>query len=172
MSELRVLGIDPGTIKTGWGVLERRPSRLAHVDNGLVQASPKASLDVRLAAIHAGLLEVVQTFQPDVVVVEEVFVFRDPRAALHLGHARGVALATAAGEGTEVVSYSTSRVKKTVAGTGRATKLQIQMMVKTLLGLQEAPYEDAADALALAICHCHHETEATIRDRISARPGR
>ncbi|MFT7622000.1 MAG: crossover junction endodeoxyribonuclease RuvC [Myxococcota bacterium] len=169
---LTILGIDPGTVKMGWGVLRRRPSRLEHIDNGVVQAKPRDPLDKRLGAMHLGLVEVLTHFKPDVVVVEEVFVFKNPKSALHLGHARGVVLAGAATAGIDVVSYSTTRVKKTVTGTGRATKLQVQMMVKTLLMLPEIPLEDAADALALSICHCHHETETTIRDRIATRARR
>ncbi len=166
---LTVMGLDPGTITLGYGVVQRRPSRIIHMDNGLICAAKRQPLHTRLAAIYAQLSDVIGRVEPDVVAVETVFVRDNPKAALHLGHARGVALLAAAQSGADVVSYEPSVIKKTVAGSGRADKFQIQMMVRTLLGLTEVPAEDAADALAASICHCHHETENSIRDRLSAR---
>ena len=166
---LIVVGIDPGTITMGYGVVERRPSRVIHIDNGLIKAKPRAPLHERLQIIYEQLTTVLGRFKPDVVAVESVFVMKNPKAALHLGHGRGVALLAAAQCGADIVSYEPTVIKKTVAGRGRADKYQMQMMVRTLLGLLEAPAEDAADALAAGICHCYHETENSIRDRLSAR---
>jgi crossover junction endodeoxyribonuclease RuvC len=166
------MGIDPGTHTTGYGLISKQGSRLIHIDNGLICAPKKAPLHERLAAIQSGLSEVLDSMCPHIVSIEDVFVGKNARAALSLGHARGVALATAALAGLEVVSYAPKLVKKTVAGTGRADKHQVQMMVKTLLGLPEVPAEDAADALALAICHCHHARGAQALDRLITRHRR
>jgi crossover junction endodeoxyribonuclease RuvC len=169
---LRVLGIDPGSIVAGYGIVERYPSRIIHVDNGLLIAKKKLHLAARLRLIYEQLVNVVEQFRPDVVAVEEVFFSKNARAALSLGHSRGVILLAAAQYDIPVAEYAPKRIKKTVVGTGRADKLQVQMMVKTLLGLPEIPAEDAADALATAICHCHHETEISIGDRFATRAGR
>ena len=170
MSKLRVMGVDPGTVTTGYGIVDRVPSRVLHVDNGLLMGRKKDPLEFRLAAIFGGLTAILAEARPDVVVVEQVFHGKNARSALILGHARGIILLAAARFGAEVVSYAPAAIKKTVTGSGAANKYQIQMMVKAMLGLPEIPAEDAADALAMAVCHCHHETEVTIRDRISARP--
>jgi len=178
---VRVLGIDPGTLTTGYGVVESERSRLHHVDNGLVVAKKGTPLEERLALIFAGIETVIERFKPDKVAVESVFSHRNTRSALALGHARGVILLAAARQGLEVSSYAPALIKKTVTGSGRADKHQIQMMVKTLLGLPEVPAEDAADALAMAICHCHHQSAATpaglappkrAHDRTATRPRR
>ncbi len=168
----RVMGVDPGTYTTGYGIIERQPSSLSHIDNGLIVPGRSLSLPKRLAFVQDKLEELLEKFQPDVVSIENVFVNRNPQSALALGHARGVALASVARRGIPISGYAPTTIKKTVAGSGRAKKFQIQMMVKTLLGLPEPPAEDAADALAMAICHCHHETEASIRDRLDSRPRR
>lgn len=166
------MGIDPGTVTTGYGVIERRAGRIIHRDNGLIVPPKRRELHDRLKFIYAGLVAVLAEFQPDVVAVESIFAGKNVRSALYLGHARGVILLAAAQSGAEVFDYSPALIKKTVTGRGRADKFQVQMMVKALLGLPEVPAEDAADALAMSICHCHHETEISIRDRIAARPGR
>jgi crossover junction endodeoxyribonuclease RuvC len=145
---------------------------MQHVDCGLICAPKKAPLHERLGVIQTQLREVILRLKPDILSVEDVFVGKNARAALHLGHARGVVLAAAALEGLEVASYAPKLVKKTVTGTGRAEKHQVQLMVKTLLGLPEVPAEDAADALALAICHCHHQTGAAALDRLTPRHRR
>lgn len=169
---LTVMGLDPGTVTCGYGVIQRVPSKLIHVDNGLATAPAKRPLHERLSLIFDQLTARFERFSPDVVVVETVFTHLNPRSAIHLGHARGVVLLAATRCGAEVMDYAPAQVKKTVAGTGRATKYQVQMMVKALLGLPAPPAEDAADALALAICHCHHETENSIRDRVASRSRR
>ena len=166
---LLVLGLDPGTHTTGYGIVRRTPSRLQHIDNGLIVAPRKESLANRLVVITAQAERLMDEVQPDVVVIEAVFSHINVKSALALGHARGALLVTAARQGIEVISYPPALVKKTVAGRGRATKHQVQMMVKTLLGLPEVPAEDAADGLAMAICHCHHITGRSIRDRVVTR---
>ncbi len=167
-----IFGLDPGTHTTGYGIIKKQGSRLIHVDNGLICAPRKAPLHERLGVIQDQLRELLDKFCPQIMSIEDVFVGKNARAALNLGHARGVALAAAAQAGINVVTFAPKLVKKTVAGTGRAEKYQVQMMVKTLLGLPEIPAEDAADALALAICHCHHARGAQILDRLVTRPRR
>ena len=165
-------GIDPGSHTMGYGVITKKGSKLIHIDNGLICAPKKAPLHERLAFIQSQLRTLLDKFCPKVVSIEDVFVGKNARAALNLGHARGVALATSAQAGADVFAYAPKLVKKTVAGTGRADKYQVQMMVKTLLGLPEVPAEDAADALALAICHCHHSRGAQHLDRLVTRRRR
>jgi crossover junction endodeoxyribonuclease RuvC len=168
----RVIGLDPGTITAGYGIVERRGSRLHHIDNGLLMAPKRAPLPERLRCIYEQLQEVFAKHSPDVVAVESVFFSQNAKAALHLGHARGVLLLAAAQNTDIISSFAPTKVKQTLTGRGRATKLQVQMMVKTLLGLPEPPAEDAADALAVALCHFHHETENVIRDRAHPRRRR
>lgn len=170
---VRVLGVDPGTITAGYGLVSRVGSRLIHIDNGLIVAPKKLPLEARLVEIFAGVEAVIEEFKPDAVAVESVFTHKNSQSALALGHARGVILLATARAGLAVNSYAPALVKKTVAGSGRASKYQIQMMVKTLLGLPEVPAEDAADALAMAICHCHHFTIGELtRDRAVKRHRR
>ena len=137
---MRVLGIDPGSHKTGWGAIEVEGSRVSHVDNGVIFLDDDGDLTVRLVEL-----------KPDVVVVEDVFVRKGARSALILGQARGVVLATCGMQGLPVRSVPTSQVKLRVAGRGRADKVQVAEMVRALLGLPELPFEDAADALAVAL---------------------
>ena len=170
---MRVMGLDPGTIIAGWGFVDKQPSRLVHVDNGLAMAgSARDPLPARLVAIHAALLEVIERYQPDVVAVEEVFFNKNVQSALQLGHGRGVALLAAAQRSVPVVSYAPAMIKRAVTGSGRADKHQVQMMVKALLGLREVAAEDASDALAAAICHCHHGVQEALRDSAATRRRR
>jgi crossover junction endodeoxyribonuclease RuvC len=152
---LRVIGVDPGSLKAGWGVVDidtvRR--RIEHVDNGVIFLDGKAELPDRMVQLSRRLHEVVEPFRPAAAAVEDVFVNRGARSALILGQARGVVLATLGLCGVPVASHTTSQVKSRVTGHGRATKLQVAEMVSRLLGLKEHPFEDAADALAVAICH-------------------
>ncbi len=154
-SRLRVLGVDPGSLKAGWGVIDvdLRTRALVHVDNGVVFLDGKERLPERIVALSRGLHQVLETFRPEVAAVEDVFVNRGARSALILGQARGAVLATVGLCGVPVVSHSTSTVKARVGGTGRASKEQVAEMVTRLLGLKAHPFEDAADALALALCH-------------------
>lgn len=151
---LRVLGVDPGSLKAGWGVVDvdMGTRKLTHVDNGVLFFDEKAELPERMVALSRGLHRVLESFRPDIASVEDVFVNRGARSALILGQARGAVLATVGLCGVRVVSHSTSRVKARVAGSGRASKEQVAEMVTRLLSLPEHPFEDAADALALALC--------------------
>jgi crossover junction endodeoxyribonuclease RuvC len=153
---VRILGIDPGLRHTGWGVIEADGARLAYVASGAIHPPTEGDLALRLRILHEALTAVIRTQEPDEVAVEETFVNRDPRSALKLGHARGVALVVPALAGLEVAEYSANLVKKTVVGAGHAEKAQIAMMVKVLLPRSDALGADAADALAVAICHAQH----------------
>lgn len=159
---LRVLGIDPGSTATGWGLLERGGGRLRHLGHGTLRAPRGAALPARLARLQQGLAALCAEHRPDLVVVERVFVAASPRAALVLGHARGVALAAAAAAGLGVREYAAAEIKQAVTGRGGAAKPEVQAMVQRLLGLGRPPARDAADALAAALCHLHG---ATLRER-------
>ena len=152
---MRVLGIDPGSTVTGFGVVERAGAGVTHLAHGTLRPRKGAPLATRLGTLLEGLSEVIEAHAPEVVVIERVFVSASPRSALVLGQARGVAMASAASRGVPVVEYAPSQIKQAVVGTGAATKHQVQAMVKTLLALPKAPAQDAADALAAAICHAH-----------------
>jgi crossover junction endodeoxyribonuclease RuvC len=151
----RVLGVDPGTVRTGWGVVERRGTRMHHLAHGIIEPGAKLPMPERLLAIFEGLNRVVAEHAPQAVAVEDVFHAEFAQSALKLGHARGVALVCAAAAGLSVHAYPPAQVKRTIAGYGRADKAQVQRMVMALLGLVEAPRADASDALAIAICHAN-----------------
>lgn len=153
MRALRVLGIDPGSEATGYGVVERRDGKLSHVAHGTVRAPRDASAGRRLALLHAALLEVIERHRPDAACVEQVFVARGARSALVLGQARGVALAAVGAFALAVHEYAPAHIKLSVTGNGRALKGQVQRVVQRLLSLEQLPAADAADALAAAICH-------------------
>lgn len=173
---IRILGIDPGSTATGWGVVESAGPRLSFVAAGVIR--PKGGGDVkaaraqRLAAIYDGLDDVLKTHAPDEAAVEETFVNASPRDALVLGQARGVALLAPARFGLSVAEYAANRVKKSVVGKGHADKTQIQAMVRVLLPSSGTQPADAADALAVAICHAHHRGAAALSkmaDHVGAR---
>ncbi|HEV7256802.1 MAG TPA: crossover junction endodeoxyribonuclease RuvC [Bosea sp. (in: a-proteobacteria)] len=153
---IRILGIDPGLRKTGWGVVVSEGSKLGFVACGCVESEAGLSLAERLRQLHEGLTRIVGAFGPDEVAVEETFVNRDPQSALKLGQARGVALVVPALAGLSVAEYAANLVKKTVVGVGHADKKQVQMMIRVLLPKAETTSADAADALAVAICHAQH----------------
>lgn len=153
---MRILGIDPGSRITGYGLINTRGSRLEFIACGTIRTADEKDFSRRLLVIFSDLSEVIRSYEPEAAAVEEVFLARDPRAAIKLGHARGAAVVAALHQGLQVFNYSPRRVKQTVAGYGHADKAQIQYMVRMLLGLNAAPSSDAADALALAICHAHH----------------
>lgn len=155
MNTIRILGIDPGLRNMGWGVVDVTGSRLAFVAAGTVRADAKAALSRRLCEIHEGLSRIVATHAPHEVAVEETFVNKDARATLKLGQARGIALLVPAQSGIAVAEYAPNQVKKTVVGVGHSTKEQVQMMVDMLLPKAVYDSHDAADALAIAICHAH-----------------
>ena len=151
-----VLGLDPGTRHFGWGVVERRGTRLIHVAHGIAHTDIKASIASRLVTIEKELVEVVEAHSPHEASVEQLFFAKDAQAAAKLGHARGVALLVCARAGIEIHEYAPARVKMAVAGSGRAEKAQVAQMVRVVLGLATAPVADAADALAIAIAHLQH----------------
>lgn len=153
LQRARILGIDPGSSVTGYGVVERRDDGLVHIAHGTFRAVRGASLASRLASLHGVLVEVIERHQPDVASVEQIFVARGARSALVLGHARGVALAAAGAAGLPVHEYTPTRIKQSVTGNGRAAKIQVQRVVRRMLSLEQTPATDAADALAAAICH-------------------
>lgn len=150
-----IFGIDPGSRVTGYGIIGCEGSRVTHVDNGLVLPAPSLSPAVKLHFIHTELIKFLSHYKPDVVAVEEVFVANNPRSALVLGQARGVALAAAAACAIPVVEYSTREVKQSLVGYGNASKEQIQSMVRRLLKLPDVAATDASDALAVAMTHAH-----------------
>jgi len=162
---LRIAGFDPGLTRTGWGVIEVTGSKLVHVANGSIATLSTSALGVRLALLHAGLLEVLRLYLPAAVAVEQAFVARDPAAALKLGHARAVVLLAAAQRDLPIAEYAPNHIKKSVVGVGHADKAQVQAMVKRLLPAARFQAADAADALACAIAHAHL---AGTRSRIAA----
>ena len=152
---MRILGVDPGTRVCGYGVIEVSGPDARALDYGVVR-SDDASLARRLHVIHGGLCTVIGRFRPDVAALEGAFFGKNARSALKIGEGRGVALLAAAAGGIEVVEYAPAEVKKAVVGSGRADKSQVQQMVRILLNLPEVPEPaDAADALAIALCHAH-----------------
>ena len=155
---IRILGVDPGLRNTGWGLIESVGSRLVYLGCGSIHTETGMSLADRLALIHRSLAERIVEARPDEGAVEETFVNRDPQSALKLGQARGVALAALSLGGLVVAEYSANLIKKTVVGVGHAEKDQVAMMIRMLLPASEARTPDAADALAVAICHAQHRT--------------
>jgi crossover junction endodeoxyribonuclease RuvC len=152
---IRILGIDPGLRRCGWGVIESLGSKLSFVACGSIDPSDKLALSERLKRIHEGLTAIVSQWRPDEAAIEETFVNKDARATLKLGAARGVAMVVPALAGLGVAEYAPNQVKKTVVGSGHAEKQQIRMMIGVLLPKADPQSEDAADALAIAICHAH-----------------
>lgn len=154
----RIIGLDPGLRNTGWGVIDVTGNRLQYVAHGTATSDSKTDLATRLIDIYNKLIEVIDEYQPDEAGIEEVFVNKNPGSTLKLGMARGVVLLAPKTRGLIIGEYSANKVKKSVVGAGHAGKDQVEMMVKTLLpGCQNAT-KDAADALAVAICHSHHST--------------
>ncbi len=154
---MRILGIDPGLQRTGFGVIEVEGSRLAYVASGTISTleAPRGDLPLRLKIIFEGVAEVVQRYRPDSASAEIVFVNVNPQSTLLLGQARGAALAALVSGGLPVAEYTALQMKKAIVGHGLATKAQVQEMVKRLLALPALPGRDAADALGLAISHAH-----------------
>lgn len=151
---MRILGIDPGSRITGYGLIEQQGSRLSFLECGQIQCS-KGELPQRLVKIFDGLRELVAAQQPDEVAIEKVFVNRNVNSALVLGQARGAAICAVATDSRPLAEYAPTQIKNAVVGSGRADKAQIQHMVKVLLRLNAQPPSDAADALAVAICHAN-----------------
>src|SRR5665647_243344 len=160
---IRILGIDPGLRCTGWGLIEADGNRLIHVACGSLETSERAALAQRLVVIHDGLLAVIEQYRPHEAAVENTFVNSNAAATLKLGQARGIAMLVPARAGLTVAEYAPNLVKKTIVGTGHGEKAQIRMMIGVLLPKADPRTEDAADALAIAICHAHHRMSAVLR---------
>lgn len=158
---LIVLGLDPGLAITGWGLIRAEGNRLTHIANGRIATDAKQDLGARLVALHDAMTSLIAEYRPDAAAVEEVFVNKNPQSTLKLGQARGVVLLGAARAGLTVGEYAPTLVKKAVVGTGTAEKAQMHAMVARLLPGVAIDGPDAADALAVAICHAHHLSSAT-----------
>jgi len=159
---VRIIGIDPGLRRTGWGVIEAEGNRLRFVACGVLTPEIDQALALRLVHLHEGLKLLIAEHRPAEAAVEETFVNAGARSTLLLGQARGIAVMTPAAMGLAVGEYSANLVKKSVVGTGHAEKRQIALMVKTLLPAANFKSADAADALAIAICHAHHRERAAL----------
>lgn len=153
---MRLIGLDPGLQRTGWGVIDAAPGRLGHVAHGVVTSNSADPLPKRLKQLFHALNEVLEEWRPAEAAVEEIFVNKNPASTLKLGQARAMALLAPALLDLPVAEYPTNLVKKSVVGSGHAQKQQVAMMVAVLLPTAGAMAEDAADALAVAICHAHH----------------
>jgi crossover junction endodeoxyribonuclease RuvC len=153
---MRVLGIDPGTHKTGFGILESDGRDHKIVICGTIRASSKDPIAKRLLHVFESLQKTLKSYQPDVVALEALFYAKDVRAVERIGEARACAMLAASKQGIEVVEYAPTVVKQSVTGNGRAAKEQVQFMIKQLLRLKEIPAPDASDALAIALCHLHN----------------
>jgi crossover junction endodeoxyribonuclease RuvC len=160
---IRIIGIDPGLRRTGWGVVDSDGVRLSYIASGHVASDASDDLCYRLRAIFEGLSSVIASFKPNEAAVEETFVNDNPRAALKLGQARGIALLAPATKGLAVAEYSPNVIKKTVVGAGHAEKRQIQAMIGFLLPKARFESADEADALAIAICHANHRSSPAAR---------
>jgi len=154
-SAIRILGLDPGLARMGWGVIAVSGSRLTHVAHGVIATKTALGLGLRLLALHRALEAIIAEQRPAAIAVEQAFVAKDPSAALKIGHARAVALLAAAQAGLEIAEYAPNHIKKSVVGVGHAQKEQVQAMVKRLLPACRVDQADAADALACAIAHAH-----------------
>jgi crossover junction endodeoxyribonuclease RuvC len=164
-----VLGIDPGLANTGYGVVAQRQGRLVALDGGVIETVAGVAGEQRLAELHAALAELVDVHAPDAMALEDLYFGANARSAFAVGQARGVAMLVAGQAGIGCASYTPQQVKAAVCGSGRAAKEQVSWMVKTLLSLPAEPDRDhAADALAVAICHCNHAPLA----RVLAESGR
>lgn len=160
---IRILGIDPGLRRTGWGLIACQGNRLIYLACGSVETNDRADLSVRLLAIHDGLASVIEEHKPDEAAVEATFVNKDASATLKLGQARGIAMLIPARAGLPVAEYAPNLVKKTIVGAGHAEKTQIRMMIGVLLPKADPQTEDAADALAIAVTHAHHRASVVLK---------
>jgi crossover junction endodeoxyribonuclease RuvC len=160
---IRILGIDPGLRRTGWGLIEADGNRLIPIACGSLETSERAALSERLLAIHDGLIAVIERYAPHEAAVEQTFVNANAVATLKLGQARGIAMLVPARAGLHVAEYAPNLVKKSIVGSGHGEKAQIRMMIGVLLPKADPRTEDAADALAIAVCHAHHRQSAVLK---------
>jgi crossover junction endodeoxyribonuclease RuvC len=165
----RLLGLDPGLRHTGWGIIDVDGNQLTAIASGTVSAEQSLVMPLRLQRIFRGISDVVAEYTPSECAIEETFVNRNPVSTLKLGHARAAAMLAAAEAGLLVSEYSPNAVKKAVVGAGHADKIQVSAMVNMLLPMARPETADAADALAVAICHAHHRTT---QERVAAAAGR
>ena len=168
---IRIIGIDPGLRSTGWGVVDSEGTNLRFVGAGTVRSNGKIDLASRLCQLHDGLSEIIHQYIPHEAAVENTFVNKDAGATLKLGQARGIALLVPAKSGLKVAEYAPNAVKKAVIGVGHGDKAQIKLMVGMLLPKAVYDSDDAADALAIAICHAHHRGGANARIAAAAASG-
>lgn len=159
---IRILGLDPGLRRTGWGVIESDGVRLSYIDSGVITSDADEPLAYRLRALFEGVTGLIASFRPLEAAVEETFVNENPRSTLKLGQARGVILLAPATRGLKVAEYSANLIKKSVVGTGHAEKQQILAMIGFLLPKAKCQSADEADALAIAICHANHRTSRAL----------
>ena len=164
---IRIIGIDPGLRRTGWGIVEIAGNRLGFLGCGSVTTNDKDSLAARLLTIHDGLMRVLDEFRPDEAAVEQTFVNNNATATLKLGQARGIAMVVPARAGVPVAEYAPNLVKKSIVGAGHGDKVQVRMMIGVLLPKADPESNDAADALAVAVTHAHHRQSVVLK--VSAR---
>jgi len=155
MQTVRILGLDPGLSRMGWGAIDCAGTKLTHVAHGVIATRAGDSLGLRLLKLHNDIARIILQYRPQAIAVEQAFVAKDPQAALKLGHARAIALLAAAQAGLDIAEYAPNHIKKSVVGVGHAGKEQVQAMVKRLLPACGVEQADAADALAAAIAHAH-----------------
>lgn len=160
---IRIIGIDPGLRRTGYGVIETLGNNLKFITSGTIRSDDKLSLASRLSTLYDGLSEIIHSFMPQEAAVEQTFVNKDATATLKLGQARGIALLAPAQAGLPVAEYAPNSIKKAVIGVGHGEKQQIHMMVKVLMPRANFDSSDAADALAIAICHAHNRNSLSNR---------
>jgi len=156
-----ILGIDPGSRITGYGLIEESNRSMKYIDSGCIRTNPDAELSEKLLQIYNGICHLMDEYSPNEVAIEQVFMHKNASSALKLGHARGVAMVAAASHRVKVCEYSAREIKQTVVGYGGAEKDQVGHMVVQLLALNSSPQQDAADALAIAICHSHMRNALT-----------
>jgi crossover junction endodeoxyribonuclease RuvC len=167
VAPIRVLGIDPGTVRLGYGIVERLgPGRLSYVECGVISAPATLGRIERLGIIGQGLIELIAELRPHAVAIEEAFFGKNVQSTLALGEARGVSILVASQAGLPISGYAPSKVKNTIVGNGRATKEQIGFVVRSLLNLRRVPEADAADALAIAVCHARSFDFAAQKEKI------
>ena len=165
---IRILGIDPGLRRTGWGLIESDGNRLIHIACGSVETSERATLGERLVVIHDGLIAVIEKYAPHEAAVEHTFVNGNAASTLKLGQARGIAMLVPARAGLTVAEYAPNLVKKTIVGAGHCEKEQIRLMLRVLLPKADPQTHDAADALAIAVTHAHHRQSALLKLKMAA----
>ncbi|MBO0716383.1 MAG: crossover junction endodeoxyribonuclease RuvC [Rhizobiales bacterium] len=160
---IRILGIDPGLRRTGWGVVEIAGNRLGFLGCGSVLTKDRDALAARLLTIHDGLMRILDQYRPDEAAVEATFVNKDASATLKLGQARGIAMVVPAKAGVPVAEYAPNLVKKSIVGAGHGDKVQVRMMIGILLPKADPASDDAADALAVAVTHAHHRQSVVLK---------